>query len=314
MHPKTGQAKDAGEVGEMKYTNRIIKRITLVVALAITCVIFTNRIYAQETATLQQESDDPLATASREQELPGVKTVDIVLFVGQSNMAGCGGNAALAPAVPNDVGYEFRPLTDPSGLHPIVEPFGRGDGGYISDPAPVKNGSMVSSFVNTYYGATGVPVVAVSASRGATDSAYWASTNVKSELLNRYTLTKSFLQANHITVRRAFAIFLQGESDALEKTTTLQYQTNITAAFEPLFISGLERVYVITPGHAKGNILVYDPIVQAQIDLCGRDSRFTLASTSLRSMSDAYMSDEVHYGQQALNMIGAEVANVAASN
>ena len=287
----------------MKVMNRFLKKITPVVAIAITCVIFTNQAFAAEV---------PAAPAAETQP-SGVKTVDIVIFAGQSNMSGCGGNAALSPAVPNDVGYEFRPLTDPSGLHPIVEPFGRGDCGYLSDNNAVRNGSLVSSFVNAYYGATGVPVVAVSASRGATDSAYWASSSARSELLTRYTLTKSFLQSNHMTVRRSFVVFLQGESDAVEGVKPAQYQANINAAFNPLFIAGLERVYVITPGHPRGNAGIYDPIIQAQIDLCNRDSRFTLASTTLRNLPDASLSDDVHYGQPALNSVGAEAAHVAAA-
>lgn len=246
-------------------------------------------------------------------EIPGVMTVDLVIFAGQSNMSGTGGNAALSPAVPNGLGYEFRPYSDPSGLHQITEPFGVAGCGYLSEPASQKKGSLVSSFVNAYYTRTGVPVVAVSASRGATDSAYWASAPVKAELLDKYVRTKAYLSSNHITLRRSFVVFLQGESDAIEGTTLAQYQTNITAAFESLFANGLERVYVITPGHAKGNLFSYDAINRAQIDLCAKNPCFTLASTALSGMPDAYMSDEVHFGQTALNEIGAAAAGVCAS-
>ena len=38
-----------------------------------------------------------------------VKTVDLVIFAGQSNMSGRGGNAKAAPAVPVDTGYESIP-------------------------------------------------------------------------------------------------------------------------------------------------------------------------------------------------------------
>ena len=49
--------------------------------------------------------------------------VDLIFFMGQSNMAGRG-DAALAPAVPPGMGYEYRAVTDPAQLHPLAEPFG----------------------------------------------------------------------------------------------------------------------------------------------------------------------------------------------
>ncbi|MBO4901430.1 MAG: hypothetical protein J5518_01365 [Lachnospiraceae bacterium] len=273
---------------------QILKTVIAAAFVAITCVIISKPVQAEE--------------------IPGVMTVDLVLFAGQSNMAGTGGNARLAPAVPNGCGYEFLPAADPSGLHSLVEPFGKMESGYLADPSSLRKGTLVSSFVNSYYAATGVPVVAVSAVRGATDSAYWASPQAKSDLLYRYTLAKSYLTSNHITLRRSFAVWLQGESDAIEGTTGTQYQTNVTSAFGPLFASGLERVYVITPGHPKGNAAMFDPIINAQVELCAKDARFTLASTALRSMSDAYLSDDIHYGQTALNMVGQAAGGVAAVN
>ena len=78
-------------------------------------------------------------------------TIDLLAFMGQSNMAGRG-VAAQAPAVPEGHGYEFRAITAPDRLSPLVEPFGqhedKPDG--IYEPG-MKTGSMVSSFVNAYY-------------------------------------------------------------------------------------------------------------------------------------------------------------------
>ena len=43
--------------------------------------------------------------------------VDLIFFMGQSNMAGRG-DAALAPAVTPGMGFEYRAVTDPAQLHP----------------------------------------------------------------------------------------------------------------------------------------------------------------------------------------------------
>lgn len=255
----------------------------------------------------------PSAPVVGKSALPGGKVVDLIIFAGQSNMSGAGGNAGQAPAVPNGCGYEFRSMSDPTGLYPVTEPFGVREVGYIGENAAVKHGSLVSSFVNTYYKNTGVPVVAVSASRGATDTNYWCGPNVRAELLSRYTKANSFLAANNITVRRRYLVWLQGESDAVNGTAPEQYKKNLNTAFSSLFASGLNQVFIITPGYVKGGLYTYDGIIKAQENLCSTDSRYTLASELLRTLPDMYLADPVHYNQQALNMVGAEAARVAAT-
>lgn len=76
------------------------------------------------------------------------RIVDVVLFMGQSNMAGRG-IADMAPQVQPGMGYEYRAITAPNRLTPLQEPFGKDennpDGVY--EPG-MKTGSMVSAFVN----------------------------------------------------------------------------------------------------------------------------------------------------------------------
>ena len=102
-----------------------------------------------------------------------MRTVDLLFFMGQSNMAGRG-EAALAPVVAPGMGYEYRAVTDPDTLHPLEEPFGVNE----NDPAGVyepgmKTGAMVSSFVNACTAQTGVPVVGVSCAKGGSAIAKW---------------------------------------------------------------------------------------------------------------------------------------------
>ena len=53
------------------------------------------------------------------------KTIDadVVLFIGQSNMAGRGDSSA-ATAVEEGHAFEFRAISDPTRLYPLQEPFG----------------------------------------------------------------------------------------------------------------------------------------------------------------------------------------------
>ena len=85
--------------------------------------------------------------------------VDLIFFMGQSNMAGRG-DAALAPAVTPGMGFEYRAVTDLAHLHPLAEPFGvnENDPAGVNEPG-MKTGSMVSAFVNACTAQTGIAVV-----------------------------------------------------------------------------------------------------------------------------------------------------------
>ena len=241
-------------------------------------------------------------------------TVDLIIFAGQSNMSGNGGNASLAPVVPAGAGYEYRPSASPGALYPLVEPFGRNETGFISDRPQFQNGSLVSSFVSTYFQKTGVPVIAVPATCGGTDSSYWASPVTKADLLSRYNKAKAYLEKNNFKVRRKFLVFLQGESDAVKGISEFDYKNNLTSTFQPLFAEGLEQVFIITPGYAVNGMYSYDVVVNAQKDLCNSNNMFTLASDILHTAAmNSYLDDAVHYNQQALNLAGSSAATRVAA-
>lgn len=241
-------------------------------------------------------------------------TVDLIIFAGQSNMSGNGGNAAQAPAVAPGQGYEYRPASSPNALFSIVEPFGRYESGYISDVPSYQNGTLVSAFINAYYRGTGVPVVGVAATRGGSDSSYWVNGATKADLVSRFVKAKSYLEKNNFNVRRKFVVFLQGESDSVKGVSQTEYKNNLISTFQPLFANGLEQVFIITPGYAKNGIYSYDNIVNAQVELCNTNDLFSIGSTMLHSPSmNAYLHDEVHYNQAGLNMVGADAGARAAA-
>ena len=232
-------------------------------------------------------------------------TVDLIIFAGQSNMSGNGGNASLAPAVAVGHGYEYRPTSSPNALYPLVEPFGRNERGYISDMPIYQSGTLVSAFVNSYYAKTGVPVVAVPATHGGTESGFWASAATKADLLSRYNKAKTYLEKNNFKIRKKYLVFMQGENDAVKGIIAFDYKNNLTSAFQPLFANGLDQVFIITPGYADNGTYFYDDVVNAQIDLCNSNNMFTLASSVLHSPTmNQYLADSVHYNQLGLNLAG----------
>ncbi len=241
-----------------------------------------------------------------------VKTVDLVIFAGQSNMSGRGGNAMAAPAVPVDTGYEFRIGTCPTGIYPVTEPFGIYSNGYLSDLPALRGGSLVSAFMNSYYKATGTPVLGFSAARGGTSIGYWQSAQVQAELASKYDTIIAWCNANHINVRRKYVVWLQGETDAIANIDMNTYKTGLSNVFTRLFVKGLDQVFVITIGKYAGLPGAYDTVIAAERQLCATDPRFTLGTDVLTSLPETYLVDGCHYDQSALNIAGTQCAAAAA--
>ena len=244
----------------------------------------------------------------------GKIVVDLVMFMGQSNMAGTGGDANRAPKVPENHGFEFRAISDPTRLYPIEEPFGVNENNMnaIYDMPGFKCGSLVSSFANEYYEETGIPVVAVSAAQGGTDTAYWMRPNVMNDYSERHKRALVWLESNDYHIRKQYVVWLQGESDALDDVTTEQYKQNMDNIIRPLFINGVQKVFIITPGRTIDSKDFFINIIDAQLELCKNSGYYALATTALCGVSTEYMKDIFHYNQSVLNFIGTEAAKSVA--
>lgn len=245
-------------------------------------------------------------------ENAGLRTVDLVIFAGQSNMAGGGGDAGSAPAVPKDHGYEFRCGKVPTGLYNIEEPFGIYQDGYLSDPDGIRKGSLVSAFSNSYYQATGVPVLAFSATRSGSPISYWQSPQVQAEMVRKFDLVNAWCNSNNVVIRRKYLVWLQGETDAMAGMNSETYESNLSSVFDCLFSRGLEQVFIVTIGQAAGVPCAYDNVANAQVSLCQKDPRFSLGTDVLRVLPAEYTPDTIHYNQKALNTAGTQAAAVAA--
>ncbi|MCR5507065.1 MAG: hypothetical protein K6F34_00085 [Lachnospiraceae bacterium] len=294
----------------------IYKRFGAIVLSAAFACMSTVSVHATQLPKVNPAPLIPQTPAVTTVEQPATPpvTVDLIIFAGQSNMSGNGGNAALAPVVGPGQGYEYRPSSAPNALFPLVEPFGRYERGYISDSPEYQNGTLVSAFVSTYYSKTGVPVVAVPATHGGTDSGYWANDATKADLLSRFVKANTYLTSNNFNVRHKYLVFLQGESDAVKGINSFDYKNNLSSAFQPLFANGLEQVFIITPGYAIDGIYSYEEVYKAQVELCDSSDLFTLGSALLHKLAPgAYLADAVHYNQNGLNLVGSNAgANVAA--
>jgi hypothetical protein len=234
--------------------------------------------------------------------------VDLILFMGQSNMAGRG-TAAEAPPVRTGAGYEFRAISDPTKLYPLVEPFGvyenNADSG-VSET--LKTGSMTSSFVIEYNKITQRPVVGVSCSKGGSSINQWQPGGAfLKDAITRYQTAKHWLIHNEYTIANEFMVWCQGETDGDNEMSAAEYSAKIKAMIQAMIDSGLEQCYIVRIGNHRDNPSLYNNIKNAQTELCRTFEPAILVSTMFENMAaEGLMKDPFHYVQQGYNTVGAE--------
>ena len=248
-----------------------------------------------------------------------MKEYDIYLFLGQSNMAGRGIVSERFkesyPEVPAGAGFEYRAVTDPGTLHHLTEPFGieenNPDG--INDrwgEVRAKSGGLVSSFANTYYQLTGIPVIGLSASKGGSRIAEWLpGTPYFKDMMNRIDSLLGFVKKEGLIIRHMNVLFCQGESDGDAGTDNWTESFHILES--ELLSKGFEKIFMIPIGkmNIEGKYNKYDSIREEQYELIRTDDKVVLASSLLEGMLErGLMKDEFHYFQKAYNEVGWDAA------
>lgn len=252
-------------------------------------------------------------------------TIDLILFAGQSNMAGRGMTSERwpegAPQVTDGAGWEFRAVTDPTRLYPVTEPFGaaenRVDG--INDrwgETPAKTGSLVSAFVNAYYAEGGVPVAAVSASKGGSAIAEWQPGSAYlTDAMSRLAAARRWLEENGYAIRRTLCVWCQGETDGDRATPEADYLAGLDAMLRVMHASGIEQLLMVRIGQCNipGSEDRYVPMIALQDEIARVRDDVTMVSTCFAGMRErGLMKDSFHYFQQAYNEAGTEAGVNAA--
>lgn len=238
-----------------------------------------------------------------------LKQVHLIMFMGQSNMAGRG-NAKEAPPVKKDMGYEFRAITAPDSLSPLTEPFGKDenniDGVYEPD---MKTGSMVSAFVNAYVGITKVPVIGISCSKGGSAISEWLpGTAYYRDAVYRMTQCERFLHNNQIQATHRLMVWCQGCTDGDLHTDSIIYQRQTSDMLHSFMKEcGIESCFLIQIGNHRDDPIRYLPIQKAQLDLAEQNPNIILVSRQFATFAvRGLMKDEFHYCQEGYNLVGSE--------
>lgn len=235
------------------------------------------------------------------------KNIDLMLFMGQSNMAGRG-TASEAPSVDVSKGMEFRAISDPTKLNPIVEPFGVNENstGGISEPG-MKTGSLVSSFVNSYHSVTGRKIIAVSASKGGSTIAQWQpGTAFLNDVIYRLETAKNYLTTNGYTIDNIYMIWCQGESDGDSQTSAESYKSQLSNMITEMENEGVNHTFIIRIGNYRDDNR-YQYLINAQNEYAKITDRVTMIATKFDTYaSKGLMKDQFHYKQQAYNEVGEQ--------
>jgi hypothetical protein len=235
-------------------------------------------------------------------------TVDLVMFMGQSNMAGRGA-ASEAPVVPKGHGYEFRPISGSTKLYDVMEPFGVNENNTcaINEPG-MKTGSLVSSFMIEYYKSTRVPIVGVSASKGGSSINEWQPDgSYLNDAIARFKIAQTYLLDNGYKIRRKFMVWCQGETDGDNGMSGIEYNTKFQRMMETMFDNGIEECFIIRIGNHRDLPTQYSNIIKAQTEFCKEHKNAILVSTKFDKMAAAgLMKDPFHYMQSAYNIVGEE--------
>lgn len=237
------------------------------------------------------------------------KQVYLIMFMGQSNMAGRG-TAAQAPPVPPGTAYEFKAITRPDALCPLLEPFGELENNPTGVYEPgMKTGSMVSSFVNAFHEVIQEPIVGVSCAKGGSAIGEWVpDTPYYRDAVARSRACAQWLEHHHIGILKKVMIWCQGCTDGDLRTDPQLYRQN-TETFLSAYMSdcGIDTCFLIQIGNHRDDPNLYVPIQQAQLELAQNNQNIVLVSQSLKTFAKrGLMKDEFHYLQAGYNLVGEE--------
>ena len=306
----------------MYIVKKIIK-ITFITTILLGITACSGSVYIHNPENIQvvgMDSDsEPIVEILGETldigtEVEEAEKVDLILFAGQSNMAGYGGNEDEAPIVDEKAGMEFRAISDPTRLYPIKEPFGKSEnnenGLSDTDNGAYRHGTLVSSFINKYSEKTGHKVVALSASVGGMAMDLWLIPAFWNDCIDRLRCTQEWLINNGYSIEHIYLVWYQGESDIARQVSVENYSLNFNTFMDSFIAEGVEQIFLIVPNRSG---TPGDSICDFQKDICEKNDKYTLGS-DLPSQYNIkeYSKDNIHYVQEALNAFGEDAGQTAA--
>lgn len=241
--------------------------------------------------------------------------VDLLIFGGQSNMQGQ--TESDPKDNPVEGAKEFKLLS--KSFVPLKNPVGE-DIGELLLASHLGNGSLVPYFAEKYRQQTGREVICVHVAKGATVISQWLKTDADGEerykkLVEKVTECK---KATKETIGRVLFIWLQGESDALAKTSGSDYLAMLCKLKSDLEKDvGIDRFMIIEVGYFASNFggKKYDEAIMRAQESAARGKGFVMLTDITRRLSidGNYINPEAvgHFNNEAMRIIGTVAGEAA---
>lgn len=256
------------------------------------------------------------------------KSVDIVVFAGQSNMKGKDKEGASSiPSITN-AGYEMRYNFKDEAVG--VK--------YLKDSIDLKN-SLIPAFANSYYNNTGVPIIAIqTAVSGSSINSWQEGDKYYETAIKKMKSAIDYVKnhPNNFSLRNVYFVWYQGEADK----PNLDYEKKLKNLFTNAKKDGVDANFMIRIGHlykassTKNDDIQeqkfnrYSNMIKLQTEFARKSDLAVLVSTKAALLSleknptiaaskDDYrlsdmMIDQVHFSQYGLDIIGSEAGKNAA--
>lgn len=251
---------------------------------------------------------------------------DILIFAGQSNMQGQT-ESLPEPNFPVEGAVEYHYLTD--SLVPLIHPVGESIGDSLLLGSDSGHGSLVPDCCRAYIHATGRQAVAIHTARGATKISEWLKGTPRYECALKKIRSGIEKVKEKSVVGRIFYIWLQGESDAVGRTSEEDYMQMLTSYKNDLKEAiGFDKFGIIEVGYFCRTVkwltnrtneerrACDETIMRAQERLVQKDEDFVMLSQICKALSleSEYINPlaDGHYNNKAMARIGTEVGKALA--
>lgn len=230
--------------------------------------------------------------------------MDVLLFGGQSNMQGQTECLPVEPIVEN--AWEYRMQTDT--LVPLRHPVGE-DIGDLLLGAHEGYGSLLPAFCRAYIRKTGSRVVAAHVAKGATTIADWDPRGERFITAVRKMRAAIDKAGQSERVDKVLYVWLQGESDALMRTSRADYAAALIAYKNALVREiGIRKFGIIRVGYFSAAPTLDRAIMQAQEDCVRQDGDFCMLTRIAARLSrdPAYLNPAApgHYNNIGMERLG----------
>ena len=252
------------------------------------------------------------------------RTVDIIIFSGQSNMQGQSERLSESTAVENAYEYKYLDRTFVPLRNPVGEDI-RYDGligerftstgnqkewlsGHALGSTCYGHTNLVPSFARAYIAQTQTALIAVHTAKGSTEIKDWLPEAAGYKMLVSKAASAIQKAKEEFCVNRILFVWLQGESDAIAARKKEYYKDKLRLLANGLKEDiGIERFGIIRVG-AFTQDERDDEIIAAQDEICKESPFFSMLMDCALALNkdDRMMNPYVkgHYSAEGLEYLG----------